>query len=82
MRQRGSEYLSMRGTRADALAWGRSQPAGHYWIFDGSELIRLTEDASQLESEVPASDPAPEHPLTSVVHQGCCASLRDGLGHP
>lgn len=44
--QRGSEYLSMRGTRAEALAWGRSQPAGHYWIFDGSEFIPLTEEAS------------------------------------
>lgn len=44
--QRGSEYLSMRGTRAEALAWGRSQPADHYGIFDGSEFIPLTEDAS------------------------------------
>lgn len=44
--QRGPEYLSMRGTHADVLAWGRSQPADHYWIFDGSEFIPLTEEAS------------------------------------
>lgn len=42
----GPEYLSMRGTRADVLAWGRSQPADHYWTFDGSEFFPLTEDAS------------------------------------
>lgn len=44
--QRGSEYLSLRGPARRPSPGEGPQPADHYGIFDGSEFIPLTEDAS------------------------------------
>lgn len=42
--QHGSIHDSVRGAHAEVLAWAWAQPAEHYWVFNGTEFVPLTDD--------------------------------------